>query len=136
MHANNIFHRDVKPDNFLLYGDDLQLNDFDLSCFRHEEPLRSFRPVGTCLYWSPRCDASMGSWMYDEVDDWMGLALTFAAWLGVYAGGQNPTDNIVVKMHIVEVLLLLQTAPMALKERIQPAYVSVRDELTALGLLG
>ena len=74
--------------------------------------------------------------MYDEADDWMGLALTFASWLSVYAGGQPSMDNIVVKMGIVEVLLRLQNAPKALKERIQPIFYSIRDELEAFGLLG
>lgn len=132
LHDKQVLHRDVKPDNFLMHGDVLQLNDFDVSCLRHDLAQRVIRPVGTCEYWSPRCDIHNDSgWLYDEADDWMGLALTFAFWLGTYAARQSSSDNVQVKVGAVRMLLALRSAPEALKARIRPVVDLIAGDVWA-----
>jgi hypothetical protein len=133
LHSKSVLHRDVKPDNFLVHGVNLQLNDFDVSCFMHDEALRRQRPVGTLEYWSPSCDVHVGDWMYDEADDWMGLALTFASWLGIYMACPFSGEAAAAKMGAVKTLLSFQSVPEALKARIKPALDQVAGVVGASG---
>ena len=95
----------------------LQLNDFDISCFKYENHLRQIRPVGTRGFWSPRMDVPVDNWIYSEEDDWMSLALTFAFWLGIYSAPKTvvPADIAAVKKNAVKTLLDSQIAPSDLK---------------------
>ena len=125
LHSNRVLHRDIKPDNFLVYKDSLQLNDFDVSCFEHEQELRKHLPVGTSTFWSPRIDVPVDGWAYDYDDDWMGLALTFAFWLGFYTAPTWSCDIVSIKMGAVKALVEARSVPAALKACIEPVVTRV-----------
>ena len=129
LHHNRVLHRDVKPDNFLVHNDTLQLNDFDVSCFEHEQELRERLPVGTYTFWSPRFDIPVHGRAYDYDDDWMGLALTFAFWLGFYTAPKWSCDFIAAKMGAARALVAARRVPEALKERIRPVITRVASSL-------
>lgn len=73
-----MLHRDIKPDNLLLVGDDLLLNDFDVSCLTDSSDATLQSRVGTEGFWSPLWQAEQ---RYGEVDDLASLLLSFAAML-------------------------------------------------------
>ncbi|XP_024520586.1 spindle assembly checkpoint kinase [Selaginella moellendorffii] len=80
LHRKSILHRDVKPDNMLVFkGNVLKINDYDISCFKTDrQELR--RKVGTRGYHSP----SSSMQPYKEEDDILSLALAFySAKLGI-----------------------------------------------------
>ena len=129
LHGKSILHRDVKPDNFLMHEGALQLNDFDISCFEHEHTEKERQPVGTPAYWSPRFDVPGSYWVYDQDDDWMGLALTFAFWLGFYSVLQQPFDIVAAKIGAVRALVASRRVPEALKARIGPVLERVTNHL-------
>ena len=129
LHTNHVLHRDVKPDNFLIHDGTLQLNDFDVSCFEHEQELRVHSPVGTSSFWSPRYDVPVHGWAYDHDDDWIGLALTFAFWLGFYTAPKWSLDIIANKLGAVRALVAARGAPEALKARIGPVITRVASSL-------
>jgi hypothetical protein len=112
----------------------LQLNDFDISCFDYEIDELSVKPVGTRGFWSPRCDADADDeeeedWLYSESDDWLGLALTFAFWYGVYTVPKPPADFVALKLGAMRKLLAIEHVPMALKNRLMPVVEEVAKEL-------
>ena len=117
------------PDNFLIHNDTLQLNDFDVSCFEHEREVRELLPVGTCTFWSPRFDILVHGQAYDCDDDWMGLALTFAFWLGFYAAPTWSPDILATKMGAARALVAARSVPKALKARIKPVITRVAGSL-------
>lgn len=107
------------------------MNDFDISCTDFETQAVT-RRVGTEKFWSPRFDNDCAK-TYDKDDDWFGLALTFAYWLGLYSGIQSPVDNMTVKLYTVRMLLSLHDTPAALKARINPSFSRIEKELNGDG---
>lgn len=62
MHENGVMHRDIKPDNILVFGDQVKLTDFGLSLIAvPEEKLASkkFCGVYTSIYRSPELDVQI-----------------------------------------------------------------------------
>jgi len=140
LHTMHILHRDIKPANFLAHNGQLVLNDFDMACQSCQTGEISRRPVGTMAFWSPRCDVEIPGWHYAPEDDWMGLALTFASWLGVYQPALrspstcSPSANASVKLGAVHTLLspgFEVMLPGSFRQRIQPAYDQVNSEVVS-----
>lgn len=133
LHAKHILHRDIKPANFLTHNGQLVLNDFDMACQSYDTEEISRRPVGTMAFWSPRCDAEIPGWHYAPEDDWMGLALTFASWLGVYQPAlRSPSMRASVKLGAVHTLLspgFEVMMPDSFRQRIQPVFDQVNAEV-------
>ena len=134
LHACGIFHRDIKPDNFLVNGSNLlQLNDFDLSC-QERDAMEMATPIGTKSFWSPRFD-SEGPWTrYSQEDDWLGLALTFAYWGGHYRPEplQSVSREVLFKHKLRSMSLLLSSAKVSgitlLVERVEPFYKTIKEK--------
>ena len=145
LHGHRILHGDLKPSNFLMFGGDLRLNDFDTAHFMDDPDAGSQgRLFGTPGFWSPRLDRQPPGWKYDEDDDWMGLALTFAFWFGIYTPErQDPAAAQVSKEAMaemvandkvakVELLLNSKLTPKDFKERLLPVFERVEKEVRAL----
>lgn len=129
LHSCGVLHRDIKPSNFLMHGQQLLLNDFDLACFEHEvvEAVK----VGTPRFWSPRADVEIAGWRYSREDDWMGLALTFAEWLGVY-GPRAHAGGPPAHMKLCVVQMLLDPGSKvgdAFRQRIQPVWSMISQQV-------
>ncbi|XP_024517182.1 serine/threonine-protein kinase chk1-like [Selaginella moellendorffii] len=74
LHSKGVLHRDVKPDNLVVFpGNVLKINDYDVSCFKGESRAYS-EMVGTVGYQSPS-----DMLPYAEEDDVLSLALSFYA---------------------------------------------------------
>ncbi|XP_024535291.1 uncharacterized protein LOC9657880 [Selaginella moellendorffii] len=74
LHSKGVLHRDVKPDNLVVFsGNVLKINDYDVSCFKGESRAYS-EMVGTVGYQSPS-----DMLPYVEEDDVLSLALSFYA---------------------------------------------------------
>lgn len=134
LHKANILHRDIKPANFLMHEGRLLLNDFDVSCFIRDREARKQHPVGTVSFWSPSCDVHIKDWLYDKDDDWMGLALTFASWLGVYqdTSDRDACARSVNKVCVVKELLRAGYGlPESFKTRMEPVYKRVSHKVKA-----
>ena len=72
LHDNHVFHRDIKPSNMIIIGGQLQLNDFDCSCFISSSKECKQLKVGTPFFSSPFLSRS-----YAFRDDWAALVLSF-----------------------------------------------------------
>ncbi len=111
-HRNNIIHRDVKPENILLYDDHALVTDFGIARAVHEADTDSLTETGMALgtpaYMSPEQAAAE-----EEIDgrtDIYALACVLYEMLdGAPPYGSGPTRT-VVKRHMVDPIPSLREA--------------------------
>lgn len=72
LHDKEVFHRDIKPSNMIVIDGELQLNDFDCSCFQQQKEECKNLNAGTPFFSSPLLARS-----YTARDDWAALVLSF-----------------------------------------------------------
>jgi serine/threonine protein kinase len=72
LHDKDVFHRDIKPSNMIVIEGELQLNDFDCSCFAQSKEECKNLNVGTPFFSSPFLART-----YTPGDDWAALVLSF-----------------------------------------------------------
>jgi tetratricopeptide (TPR) repeat protein/serine/threonine protein kinase len=74
LHANNVLHRDVKPDNLLLLGGHVQVADYGLARALENTSLHLASMVGTPAYMPPEIWEGKGCGQSDQYS----LAVTYA----------------------------------------------------------
>uniref|UniRef100_A0AC34QUZ1 Aurora kinase n=1 Tax=Panagrolaimus sp. JU765 TaxID=591449 RepID=A0AC34QUZ1_9BILA len=85
LHARQVIHRDIKPDNVLMFGKEIpKLGDFGTSC--HGPSSRRITPCGTIDYFAPEMVRSLKdpSAVYDHtVDCWSLGAMMYECLAGI-----------------------------------------------------
>ena len=94
IHNKGVMHRDIKPNNIFIKGEDdnetIKLGDFGCSIYIKDN---TSEPIGTILYTAPEI---IKNFTYDEKCDLWSLGVTlFELYFGILPYGNSPTTSII-----------------------------------------